>query len=458
MGEGFIQIKGGIFVCVPDSPSALTTWVLLEQEDWFEKEIAFVRRLIEPGMKAIDIGANYGVYTLTMAKASAPNGEVWAFEPASTTSAMLRRSVEQNDLTNVCVVQAAMSSREGSASLQIGSQAEHNRLSTADGVPHETVIVTTLDKQGQELKWGRIDFVKIDAEGEEMNILAGGECFFADQSPLVMFETSPERDKSLRTAFIARGYELYRLVGPDRFLVPLAIDEELDHYELNLFACKRDRAIELAQRGLLAFPPFSEGGYAAGPGDRDRYQDAIDAYAFWRDLSQAPSYRYGALVTSVELLRMTAEEKPTLGRLSSLARASFELGQRHVAVQTAQRLLTELERHRSLPNELMLPPTSRYEAIAPGDAGADWLFASAFEAYEQWRAHSSYFLPIEQGALKIFDQLAMTRFASSPMERRRQLRRIRAGLQSGPVETPLLIAFADDNLNPSLWAEHRETQ
>jgi hypothetical protein len=43
--------------------------VLLEQEDWFEKEIAFVRRLLRSGMRAVDIGANYGTYTLAMARA-----------------------------------------------------------------------------------------------------------------------------------------------------------------------------------------------------------------------------------------------------------------------------------------------------------------------------------------------------------------------------------------------------
>jgi hypothetical protein len=43
--------------------------VLIEQEDWFEKEICFVRRVLQPGTCAADIGANYGTYTLAMAPA-----------------------------------------------------------------------------------------------------------------------------------------------------------------------------------------------------------------------------------------------------------------------------------------------------------------------------------------------------------------------------------------------------
>ena len=63
-----LEIAGGVRVVVPDSLNLLTPYVLIEQQDWFEDEIGFVRRLLRPGQQAIDIGANYGVYTLTMAK------------------------------------------------------------------------------------------------------------------------------------------------------------------------------------------------------------------------------------------------------------------------------------------------------------------------------------------------------------------------------------------------------
>src|SRR4029077_15112098 len=55
-------------LAVPPSLSSMTTYVLLEQEAWFEKEPAFLRRWLKPGMTAIDIGANLGVYALPMAR------------------------------------------------------------------------------------------------------------------------------------------------------------------------------------------------------------------------------------------------------------------------------------------------------------------------------------------------------------------------------------------------------
>ena len=48
--------------------------------------------------------------------------------------------------------------------------------------------ITSLDNEDVARGWPSPDFVKIDAEGEEEHILAGGRNFFARRSPLIMFE------------------------------------------------------------------------------------------------------------------------------------------------------------------------------------------------------------------------------------------------------------------------------
>jgi tetratricopeptide (TPR) repeat protein len=84
-----VSVRGGIRVCLPDSLESMSTYILLEQEDWFEDEIHFIRKAVTEGMKVIDIGANYGLYTMNMARAAGPSGRVWAFEPAGRTAAFL---------------------------------------------------------------------------------------------------------------------------------------------------------------------------------------------------------------------------------------------------------------------------------------------------------------------------------------------------------------------------------
>ena len=67
-------IKNNISVIAPDSIGLMTPFVLQEQNDWFEDEMKFMRHFIKPGMKIIDIGANYGLYTLTIAKLAGESG------------------------------------------------------------------------------------------------------------------------------------------------------------------------------------------------------------------------------------------------------------------------------------------------------------------------------------------------------------------------------------------------
>ncbi|MEM9007662.1 MAG: tetratricopeptide repeat protein, partial [Cyanobacteria bacterium P01_F01_bin.86] len=57
--QRLVEIKSDVKVCVKDDLTSLTTYILLEQGDWFEAEMAFIRHLITPGMQILDIGANH---------------------------------------------------------------------------------------------------------------------------------------------------------------------------------------------------------------------------------------------------------------------------------------------------------------------------------------------------------------------------------------------------------------
>src|SRR6185295_13036039 len=86
----------------------------------------------------------------------------------------------------------------------------------------EEVRVSTLDECRERHGWRDIAFVKIDAEGEEVNILSGGKRFLAEQSPLVQFEINAGTDLRLELVdhFAALGYHSYRLVPGLGLLAP----------------------------------------------------------------------------------------------------------------------------------------------------------------------------------------------------------------------------------------------
>ncbi len=261
-----IIIQGEVTVLVPGSPNYLSTYVLLEQEDWFEKEIRFIRKMLARGMHVIDVGASLGVYTLTMAKAIGVEGTVVAFEPTKSTADMLEISIGLNKLDNVKLVRSALSATVGVLTLNKNKNGELNSLSAKNAENEfEQVNVSTLDEEA--LKFNRnIDFIKIDAEGEELRIIEGGRSFLSDQSPLVMFEvldgTERRSAEDLEEAFGKLGYNIYRLiyrlVGPAEVLVPVEAKDDAVNSEYNLFACKRDRAEKLERWGLLVTKPDTD--------------------------------------------------------------------------------------------------------------------------------------------------------------------------------------------------------
>ena len=459
-----LRLSDGVTLLVPRALESITTYVLLEQETWFEKELKFLHHYLKPGMTAIDIGANLGVYALPMAKLVGPTGRVFAYEPASEPRTLLQRSGELNGAKNLEIVAAAVSDREGEAHLSFGASSELNTLTGS--APGETVRIVNLDAEDATRGWAAPDFIKIDAEGEEERILAGGKNFFVRHSPLVMLEIQAgERvNEALRLELPRMGYGLYRLLPDSPLLVPVAASDALDAYELNLFAAKDDRAAALARAGwlvegtaewkpaantdplaLLKAQPFASS-FALLFTDRmprDRpYQDCLAAYSDWLSPAISPARRWAALDFAFRTLRTLA---PTPARLSTLARIALESGNRAAGVEALASLIDTVRLGRVDFTEPFWPALPRYDAIAPGERIGDWFFAAAVEALERNRGHSSTF----SGMTPFLEWLCRQPFASNEMERRRTLVLARAG--QVPEVPPRLRVEAPDHLNAKIW-------
>jgi FkbM family methyltransferase len=469
MKELTLRLKSGVSLAVPPSLDSITTYVALEQEDWFEKEPAFLLRWLRPGMTVIDIGANLGVYSLPAARSVGPHGHVFAYEPASEPRGLLERSRDANRADNLHVVAAAVSDSEREGRLVLGASSELNSLEGTG--PTESIRITSLDAEDRVRGWSAIDFVKIDAEGEEERILDGGGTFFDRHSPLVMFEIKAGHaiNETLRSAFLRRGYNVYRLVPGGPVLVPDEAGKPLDSFELNLFAAKPDRAAALAGEGLLL---DSLPGWTPGAGDRDsaldlligqafagsfarvfargaemdpHYRDGLAGYAAWRSPDRPLAERWAALNFACTTLFGVCRTAPTLARLSTLARATLEAGHRSlcsVALKSFAELFAAGEMNLSEP---FWPACARMDGLVPGDKAAQWLLVSTFEQFERVSRFSSRFGNPEFE----LDWLCAQPFVSAEMERRRVLLQARAGER---VEVPArLCVAADDHLNADVW-------
>lgn len=418
-----IDLVDGTKVVVPDSLDLITPYVLKEQGDWFEDELPFLRRLLQPGDQMIDVGANYGVYGLSMARTVGPLGRVWAFEPASSTAKILTASAGANAFTHFVVDQRGLSSGPGRARLALHANSEMNAIARSAGPldQFESVQLTTLDACMEEYGWRDIHVLKIDAEGEESRILSGGQRFFAELSPLVLYEVKAGDSWHLElTELFARlGYRSYRLVPGLELLAPFGSDEPPDDYQLNLFACKADRADELAAQGWLVRPGEADGdgpeldGIVAEPrwsnvvsarpyvgelgaagwaeSDPEMFE-ALALHACSHDRSQLAAVRLAAIRRSLRLLIAACDAEPLPPRLSTLARVAREYGSRSLAVQSLQLLFNAIDRdpgwHLHGP---FLPACERFDDIPTKGRPRDWMLASALEAFETQASFSSYF-------------------------------------------------------------------
>jgi FkbM family methyltransferase len=465
-----LEIAGGVQIVVPDSLNLLTPYVLFEQRDWFEDEIGFVRRLLQPGQRAIDIGANYGVYALTMAKIVGPTGAVWAFEPASSTATLLSQGVAANNFSQVVVECSAISSACGTARLALNDNSEFNSL-VRDELPAlttETVPMVTLDDCLMRYGWKDIDFMKIDAEGEEKNIIAGGRRFFTECSPLILYEVKAGADLHLELVqhFASIGFESYRLIPGLELLVPFDADSQADGYLLNLFCCKKDRAELLAEIGLLLDAATINASTAAGrfesfyQAHRDEYtwdtqlsampygallsshwstptaaiRDALACYAISQDESLDSFERLRGLEFSFQLLMSLGKEVAQYLRLSTLTRVARDYGVRTVATNAIKNLLDSISIEKPIDtSEPFLAPAERFDTISPGTRINDWMVAASAEEFERLQYFSSFYAG--DSSRSRLELIASLGFGSEEMVRRLQLLNARFGTQTPPHQS-----------------------
>ena len=206
----------GYCLTLESTLTSITTLMLLTQGKWFEKEIEFCRQLLQPGMVVFDVGANVGVYTFLAARCVGTTGRVYAIEPTPDCNACLKSTVVDNQLDS-CVfpIQAAVGSKLGQVFLVFNRSSVFNQIVTdqvAVGRRHVTVEQITLDNLWESEKKPRVDLIKIDVEGAELQVLQGAEQLLRNLQPIVMFEnrqgekiTGAEPAKFLA----ALGYQFY---------------------------------------------------------------------------------------------------------------------------------------------------------------------------------------------------------------------------------------------------------
>ncbi|MEQ1756764.1 MAG: FkbM family methyltransferase [Vicinamibacterales bacterium] len=233
---------------------------LLLHRLWDEPTTSLLQRVIRPGDRFLDIGANIGYFTLLGAALAGAGGHVHAFEPNPGTHDVLARNVRLNNFSHVCTLhQTALGDRPGEVTLHTF---RHNQGgSTLSTLPqrllnewHErptdcVVPMTTLDEVFANERES-FDCIKIDAEGSEAMIWEGGRRFFREHvtpRTIVLLEWNPPALcgagadlRGLMDTFATHGFQVWRRT--DQLAVSRVMDvSQLDDWCNSELVLARDQ-------------------------------------------------------------------------------------------------------------------------------------------------------------------------------------------------------------------------
>jgi FkbM family methyltransferase len=177
---------------------------------------AFLRS-IRPGARVWDIGANLGFFSLLAARLAGPEGHVVAWEPVPANAAAVRLNAKLNGFAPLIEVrEEAVSSRAGHAPLHVVADASWSHLAdrgehrlTRETVDVPTVVLDDLVAAGEV---DPPDFLKIDVEGSEVDVLRGARAVLAAHRPLVVCELH-ETNREVAAQLRGAGYTLENLDG-----------------------------------------------------------------------------------------------------------------------------------------------------------------------------------------------------------------------------------------------------
>lgn len=197
LGQGLVlaRILGRHKILLRGSDRGFACHLMLDGfwEVWLTQ---FLAQRVKPGMTVVDVGANFGYYTLLLADAVGAGGRVVAVEPNPDAAALLGETILLNGFADrTRIVPQALGAAEGTALLFAPDSEPKNALLVSHaGLPGGStreVPVTPLDTLA--LGEQRIDLIKIDAEGAEQAIVAGMQEVIARDRPVIVLEYNAAR-------------------------------------------------------------------------------------------------------------------------------------------------------------------------------------------------------------------------------------------------------------------------
>lgn len=237
-------------VTIPGEPidEYITSFMFIHGYE-HEKDYMISHKLLREGDVVLDIGANMGIWSMVPAAKFRDRFLVHAFEPVPAVYRRLVDNIAANHLEALYrTYNFALSDKTGKIAFQTDSRNSGKGFIADSAIESADVIeveVRKLSDVRREFGIDRVDYVKIDVEGAEMQVLLGDvELFSSPDAPIIFIEIIDKLQRrfghsadELIRSLESWGYQLFYLNRKTGKIQPLPADRAgLDLSDA--FACK----------------------------------------------------------------------------------------------------------------------------------------------------------------------------------------------------------------------------
>lgn len=238
---------GGYRVCVQPRDADFAR-AIIATHDYEPHVRRAVRERLDPGDVVVDIGANVGCIALLAATMVGEGGSVVAVEPNPDNLQMLYAGMVLNDIANVRVLPHAASIRSEVRSL---SRDTSNTNLVAAEAPGRCVYTQTVVLDEVLASLPRLDLVKMDVEGHEIDAFDGFRASIERHRPALVVEFNPRCLVDLEQREPAELLDRLLALYPSVRATSAFGDDERFARTADLLAYWRARDCEVTAAGLL---------------------------------------------------------------------------------------------------------------------------------------------------------------------------------------------------------------
>ena len=193
-------------------------FALREYGEFSEVELSVMSKFINEGDFVFDIGANIGAFTVPFSKNVGRYGKVFSFEPQKFIYKLLSKNISLNNLKNVICFNNAVGVKNSFLELDHIDYSEVGNFGGVSFKYDNSTFTKFASKEKYKVSSTKLDnflylkkcnFIKMDVELMEMDVLKGGEKFIKKFRPIMWIENHEIYPNEINKYLLANNYVPY---------------------------------------------------------------------------------------------------------------------------------------------------------------------------------------------------------------------------------------------------------